>query len=345
MPTSISTTATEGSASLEASTGAVPTGSVLTVAAVSEVAVLEAVTSTPLGSSLAVAFVLTAADDGGQKILAFNAPLTLEIRAEASAFVTQPAEARLALVRWDGAQWVSQQADVTRAGDGSVTARASASSFSLWAIMVQPEDPVFGVKRPLGGLALLAWRGIPGTPAGVASGLIDNISTMFQFDVPTQRWSSYVIGAPAGVNQNFLTTSGGVVTVRAHGTLTSAPTPTPTAPTPTPTPTNVVVPRRTVNVLPGEDLAGVAFRVNVSFGLLAALNGLTGSGYTIQPGQLLFIEEPLQQTVTVQPGEALTDVALRTNVSFDLLASLNGLTAPLYTIVPGQVLFTEAPPP
>jgi LysM repeat protein len=100
-----------------------------------------------------------------------------------------------------------------------------------------------------------------------------------------------------------------------------------------------------VNVLPGEDLADLAFRVNVSFGLLAALNGLIGPSYTIQPGQTLFIEAPRQQTVVVQPGEALIDIALRTNVGFDLLASLNGLTAPNYTILPGQVLFIEAPPP
>ncbi len=34
--------------------------------------------------------------------------------------------------------------------------------------------------------------------------------------------------------------------------------------------------QRTVNVLAGESLADVAFRVNVSFGLLAAINELSG---------------------------------------------------------------------
>jgi LysM repeat protein len=314
---------------------------VLKVSGFANVELLEAVTSLPLGATLATSFLLTAEDAGGQEVTAFAAPITLELRAEASTFATQPAAAQLALVRWDGTRWVWQPADLTQNGDGSVTARASTTSFSLWAIMAQPADPFFGVQPPPGGVAMLVWRGISGTPAGTAAGLIDGLSTLFQFDIATQRWSRYVIGAPAIVSENFLTENGGIVTVRAKGNL--GVTPAPTTPGAGATPT--VFPRKTVNVLPGENLTDVASRVNVSFGLLAALNGLVGPQYGITPGQALFIEPPLQQTVVVQPGEALIDIALRTNVNFDLLATLNGLVGPAYAIAPGQMLFIEAPPP
>ncbi len=49
---------------------------------------------------------------------------------------------------------------------------------------------------------------------------------------------------------------------------------------------------RTVVVQVGEGLLDIAFRVNVRFELIAAINGIPGPDYFIHPGQVLFIDEP-----------------------------------------------------
>ena len=121
----------------------------------------------------------------------------------------------------------------------------------------------------------------------------------------------------------------------------------PSSPSPSPAPTSVPASGTTVTVQAGDTLAQLAQRYGVEPEALAQLNGITGPEYLIRIGQVLTLPaspfgapsvHASGATVTVQPGDTLSQLAQRHGVSIEAMARLNGIAGPLYAIRSGQVL-------
>lgn len=111
----------------------------------------------------------------------------------------------------------------------------------------------------------------------------------------------------------------------------------------------------THEVQPGETLSAIALRYGVPLEALAAANGVANPDL-IFAGQLLTIAEsspsipppgaavgpPAGRLYLVQPGETLSDIALRHGVTINALADANGLDDP-DRIFAGQLLTIPAP--
>ncbi|MFC4604884.1 LysM peptidoglycan-binding domain-containing protein [Rhodococcus kronopolitis] len=108
-------------------------------------------------------------------------------------------------------------------------------------------------------------------------------------------------------------------------------------------------------VAPGDTLSGIAARHGIPLGALLQANGLTVDS-VIQPGQVLDVSgrpgpdpvnpapTPGTTTYTVQPGDGLSDVALRFGGDLGEILRLNGFTAVDTVIYPGQVLIVPDKP-
>ncbi|MCD7100442.1 LysM peptidoglycan-binding domain-containing protein [Pseudoclavibacter sp. 13-3] len=96
----------------------------------------------------------------------------------------------------------------------------------------------------------------------------------------------------------------------------------------------------------GDTLSAIAARYGTTVAVLAAANGISNPN-RIYPGQVLRVDGQASSssststgsTVTVVRGDSLSKIGQRVGVSWQTLASLNGIRAP-YVIYPGQVLKT-----
>lgn len=155
------------------------------------------------------------------------------------------------------------------------------------------------------------------------------------------------------------------------GTPTSGPTETPTI-TPEPSPTATEQPPRLHQVGEGETLFGLAYIYNVTMDVIAELNGFSVET-PIQQGQTLQVPwptatPPLQPVVVeingeqviadptdceryvIQAGDALSVIAARNNINFELLLQVNRLTdqsvmQPGDTVCIPEVIHGELLPP
>jgi lysozyme len=103
----------------------------------------------------------------------------------------------------------------------------------------------------------------------------------------------------------------------------------------------------------GEYLSGIAIRYGITMQALAAANGISQPD-RIYPGQKLVIPNPVVQPpppappgyryYTVQPGEILSMVAVRANLSVEQLAALNRINPP-YDVQPGQQILVPTATP
>ena len=141
---------------------------------------------------------------------------------------------------------------------------------------------------------------------------------------------------------------------------TATPTRTPKTPKPTkktaPTKTPKPEAKKTYTVQPGDYLLSIARKFDVAWQDIASLNGINWP-YTIYAGQVLKIPgggdqspspspaEPTQapapkpsgKTYVVKPGDYVVALGRKFGVSWQKLASVNGIGWP-YVIYPGQVL-------
>ena len=100
----------------------------------------------------------------------------------------------------------------------------------------------------------------------------------------------------------------------------------------------------TVNyvVKEGDTLSSIAIKYGTTYDSIAKLNGITNPNL-IYPGQVLKIETKIEASndenmyYTVKPGDTLSSIAAKSGVSYQTLASMNGITNP-NLIYPGQVL-------
>lgn len=102
----------------------------------------------------------------------------------------------------------------------------------------------------------------------------------------------------------------------------------------------------TYTVISGDCLSSIGSKLGVSWQEIASANGIV-SPYTIYPGQVLTIPgyssstvggyETSGSTYTVRSGDCLSSIGENLGVSWQSIASANGIGYP-YTIYPGQVL-------
>lgn len=101
----------------------------------------------------------------------------------------------------------------------------------------------------------------------------------------------------------------------------------------------VAAQERTYTVQPGDTLQSIAQRFNVSLDALLIRNNIIDPN-RIRSGQVLVIPGTvvtLPRTHTIQPGERLTDIAIRYNTTVEALRQANNL-APGAALIAGQVL-------
>ncbi|MFD4184031.1 LysM peptidoglycan-binding domain-containing protein, partial [Rhodococcus sp. NPDC058514] len=137
------------------------------------------------------------------------------------------------------------------------------------------------------------------------------------------------------------------------------------AETPVTTPSPLVTPApashaENYTVVPGDTLSGIAARFGIPIGALMERNGLTMDS-VIHPGQVLNVSgmpapgnggnpppppvnQPGTKTYVVQPGDGLSDVALRFGGDIGEIMRLNGFAVADATIHPGQVLIVPDKP-
>lgn len=122
---------------------------------------------------------------------------------------------------------------------------------------------------------------------------------------------------------------------------------TPTSPPPihveTPSPAIALGPGGSYTVVSGDNLSGIGSKLGVDWRAIAQLNNIPAP-YTIYPNEVLHLPGgsgtvPSNATVryTVQSGDTLSAIGAKFGVSYESIASLNGIGVP-YTIYPGQVL-------
>ena len=92
----------------------------------------------------------------------------------------------------------------------------------------------------------------------------------------------------------------------------------------------------------GDTLSSIAIKYGTTYDSIAKLNGITNPNL-IYPGQVLKIETKIEASndeniyYTVKPGDTLSSIAAKSGVSYQTLASMNGISNP-NLIYPGQVL-------
>ena len=100
----------------------------------------------------------------------------------------------------------------------------------------------------------------------------------------------------------------------------------------------------TVNyvVKEGDTLSSIAIKYGTTYDSIVKLNGITNPNL-IYPGQVLKIETKIEASnneniyYTVKQGDTLSSIAAKSGVSYQTLASMNGISDP-NLIYPGQVL-------
>ena len=92
----------------------------------------------------------------------------------------------------------------------------------------------------------------------------------------------------------------------------------------------------------GDTLSGIAYLYETTWQYLAQINGISNPNL-IYPGQSIkvigdyAVPPSYGSTYTVQYGDCLSAIGSRLGVSWQTIASVNGIYSP-YTIYPGQVL-------
>lgn len=99
-----------------------------------------------------------------------------------------------------------------------------------------------------------------------------------------------------------------------------------TPPSPTPPAQDYI----TYVVQPGDTLSGIAARYGTSYQTLASLNNIANPNL-IYPGQTIRVPEDNTSNAryyTIQPGDTLSEIALRFGTTVNALQRLNGITNP-----------------
>lgn len=277
------------------------------------------------------------------------------------------------LAYWDGTQWLAVPATITVTSSGGLRAVALVNHFTMFAML---HDPAGQVRRasattpvaptvPSGswsgsvsstGFSLVVWGGGAGTPVTSAIlALQPRPVAMWALEPTTQRFRTYVPGAPAVVNDLVTLAAGQVAIVRTGTTATPAPA-APVGPTTTPNESSTT---RSYVVTATDTLSAIGERFGVPWEQIAAANGIAGPAYVVRAGQVLTIPgtspTPATSSIPSAPSSAagarthivtatdtLSEIGALFDVPWQQIAAANGIAGPAYILRPGQVLTIPA---
>ncbi|MDO9444612.1 MAG: LysM peptidoglycan-binding domain-containing protein, partial [Dehalococcoidia bacterium] len=315
----------------------------------------------PAGTRILAGLVVQATAANGTAITSnFAQPVTIRVTVPAADIPPGSTAARLAFTFWNGSEWVVTPATFVINLDGSVTVTAVVTHFTVFALFRQPDVAWIGTF-PITGVVLAIWQGLTGTEPLSAAGLTTSpVTAVWRMDVATQRFASWVRGAPAFVNRILTLRSGEPLILRIGDTPPrTTPAPAPAAP-PAPTqPGGTSTAAVQYTVTPTDTLSGIGARFGIPWMTIAAANGIAGPNYFISTGQVLTIPGAAPATANVPPTPSTpptppapstnrTHVVLSTDtlsgigalygVPWLTIAAANDIPGPDYFIRTGQVL-------
>lgn len=182
---------------------ALPSGSTLEVAAVSDPAELAAQTAPPAGVGLLLGFSITAADAAGAAVTSgFNSPVTLEFTVDASSLPAGAGTGELRIAFWNGTAWIPLDSAVTINADGSATISADTNHFSLYSVIHDAEGfGRIGGQVPATGVGFVTFGG---SVAELQTAMVAAGCSTPAFVTSNGAWVSYLPDAPfAAINADF----------------------------------------------------------------------------------------------------------------------------------------------
>ena len=150
--------------------GALPSGSVVRVAAITNTADLIEQVAVPEGADIALGFSITAETaDGSEVADGFPTPVTVEFTVEAGTLPAGHDPDNLSIAFWNGARWVSLEGVQAVANpDGSVTLSALTDHFSHFIVVADPEGAIRpGPAEPLDEAPLPSLRSLGLDPSSL----------------------------------------------------------------------------------------------------------------------------------------------------------------------------------
>ncbi|MCK9487015.1 MAG: hypothetical protein M0R73_10030 [Dehalococcoidia bacterium] len=198
-PATVESKASDGStASVTAPAGALPEGSTLRAAAITNIDSLKEQAPPPSDATIALAFSIQAEDSNGEPITeGFTEPIQIDFTVPASS-VPENLD-HLVLVFWNGTAWVEVAGEVTLNQDGTVTITALVDHFTVFAVMQQPDRGTLSPAPAATGITLTNWRG--GGYALLEAALDEGDSAWVFVD---GKPIGYIVGAMPSVNADFM---------------------------------------------------------------------------------------------------------------------------------------------
>lgn len=160
----VGTVASDGSlAQVAVPAGALPSGSSVRVAAITNTADLIEQVAVPEGTDVALGFSISAeAADGSEVPAGFAAPVAIEFTVEADTLPAGYDPDNLSIAFWNGARWAAlQNVQAVTNPDGSVTLSALTDHFTLFTVVTDPAGAIVpGPADPLDEVSLSGLRSI-----------------------------------------------------------------------------------------------------------------------------------------------------------------------------------------
>ncbi len=178
----VETVASDGSlAQVTVPANALPSGSSVRVAAITNTEDLIEQVAVPEGTDLALGFSISAQAADGSKVTAnFTVPVAVEFTVTADAMPTGYDPDSLSIAFWNGARWVSLDGvQAAENPDGSVTLMAMTDHFTLFTVVADPANIIKpGPADPLEEVSLSGFRSLgldisPASPEGQQAGSED----------------------------------------------------------------------------------------------------------------------------------------------------------------------------
>ena len=376
-PTTSTITPISGTTTLLAPAGVFPAGTALSLGAVAFIDGVASAAPPPAGVTLVYGVVAQAVTGAGVTVPGpFAAPVTIDITVLADYLPADATPSMLVLAYWNGSEWLAIPATITAEANGAIRAVARVDHFTMFALVQDPSRrlrtaptstapttpaptlPTTGSwsgSVASSGFSIVVWQGTAGASSASAITLLQPRPVAMWSLVPgSQRFLTYVPGAPAVVNDLLTLSAGQIVIVRTGGS-TAVPSVSTTSPSSTPAARSggaTSSAGRTYVVTATDTLSEIGDRFDVPWQQIATANGIAGPAYILRPGQVLTIPASpssaapsngastpsVARTYVVTATDTLSEIGDRFDVPWQQIASANGIAGPAYILRPGQVL-------
>ncbi len=293
----VGTTSSTGvSATVSVPAGALPAGTTVQVASVTNDLALANAAPPPSGASLVSGFQINAMSSG-IAVTTLAVPVSLTFTVPASSVPAGSTAGNITLAFWSGTSWVTTPAVVTVNADGSLSVTASVTHFTLFSVQRINQAPPAPVAAPGGfggaatfsstGLALAVFNG--GTVTQLESAAVAQGATGVWVQGLGGVYRLLVVGGPAFLRDTFAAAFPNGLSVSTAVTLTKSVAATPAAALATPAAAAAPRAVQSYTVLPGDTLSGIGVKVGVDWQVIAVANNIAGPTYAVRDGQVLTI--------------------------------------------------------